>query len=251
MRAADAHDVRRLEMLSPFVKETLLAITGTALLVCLVWALVEPGWSSATAALSSLAAVLAVLSDPAISRHLERIGSWKQSREGRLLSKRIKKRHQRKPDQVLSFALPESPDRKHEVASYLIGDTHGSGLIKAIVHRAPSADPYDIATVEGAKPCMKVVDIDSDGRPELVLDTVVGAHTHQVSVFTLNGLDRFEEVQGSPLFADFGPVELTRSECSGKYEITILRGSGAAGGNAKPVTYTLTDGALELVRGGA
>jgi len=145
--------------------------------------------------------------------------------------------------------LDDAPEQKHEIASFHISDTLGSRLVKAIVHRAPSADPYDVVTVEGAKPSIKIVDLDLDGRPELFVDTVVGAHCHQANIFCLNHLNRFQEAQGSPLFADWGPVQLAQADGSSKYRITILRGAGAAGRNAEPLTYMLTDGRLELLGG--
>jgi hypothetical protein len=234
-------------MASPLAKQILLAVTGVALVACVAWALLEPGWSSATATLSALVAMLGVLGDSELTSRLGRITLWKDRRASRRLRRKLKKRHQRQPDQVLTFAVPGAPEEEHEVALYLLEDMSGSGLIKAIVHHAPSADPYDVITLEGAKPDVKVLDLDADGRPELLVDTVVGAHTHQVNVFCLNSLNRFQEAERSPLFADWGPVELARADRSPEYQITVLRGSGAAGSDAKPATYRLSDGTLELV----
>lgn len=120
-------------------------------------------------------------------------------------------------------------------------------MIKVIVHRAPKADPYDVLTVEGAVGEIAATDLDNDGRPELFVDTVIGAHTHQVSVYTLNTYNRFQEVHGSPLYADWGPVRIDPDTVSGAYRISLLRGRGAAGKDAKPVIYILKDKTLEEI----
>ena len=220
-------------------------VTGLTLGMCIFWVLIEPGWASATTLLFSLVAFLTVVSDPEISEKLGQLRRSALNRAGRRLSSTIKTRHQRQPNEIVSFFLPGESKLKHEIGVYLLKDSHDSGLIKALVHRAPLADPYDIMTVEGAQPRFQVLDLDHDGRPELFVETCVGAHTHQVNVFRLNRLNRFHEVQGSPLFADWGPVTLEQADHSSIYQITILKGSGAAGSNAKPLTYLLSERGLE------
>lgn len=227
-----------------FIKHILLIISGMTLILCLVWAVMAPGWGSTTTAMFSLIAFLTVASDPSISERLSKFRPTAIDKAGQALSTALKARHEKPPIEMKSFSLENEPESKHEVGVYLIKDSRNSGLIKAVVHRAPSADPYDVMTVEGAQPQIEILDLDNDGLPELFVDTTVGAHTHSVSVFRLNGQNRFHEVLGSPLFADWGPVSLDPVEGSPNWKITILKGSGAAGSNAKPHIYILTDRGL-------
>jgi len=228
-----------------FLKRVLLTIASLALVLCVSWAVMEPGWGSATSTLFSLIALLTVASDPEISTRLGNARKSAIARAEKSFNAVFKARHENPVSELTSFSLPDEPGMEHQIGIHLLRDARCSGLIKAIVHLPPKADPYDIMTIEGASPRFQVLNLES--RPALFVDTVVGAHSHQVRIFRLTGQNRFEEIGGSPLFADWGPVELEQTLDAESYQITVLRGPGAAGSNAEPHKYMLSDRGLQPI----
>ncbi len=100
-------------------------------------------------------------------------------------------------------------------------------------------------TVEGASPSFQLLALGT--RTGLFVDTVLGAHTHQVRVFGLEGHNRFEELIGSPLHASWGPVGLEKVPDSDNYKVTLLVGAGAAGANAKPEVYLISERRIQKI----
>jgi hypothetical protein len=231
---------------SPGFKLAAVLLALLTLAVTAAWAASTPGFSSYSALLSASAIVLASMGDGVVYRWLMSAWPTRFSRMAKPIRRKLRERYERDPIEILEFEDPVSAGEFHLVASYLLRDAHGSGLLKCLVHHPPGADPYDVLVTEGNAPAFRILDLDRDGRPELFVDSGVGAHSHSVRVFRLGHL-RFEEALGSPQFADWKPVELTKCARTSEYRMTLLKGAGAAGSNSAPRQYKLAAGGLELV----
>lgn len=233
--------------MSPLFKYALLTITTITFIICSIWVMRQPSWVSITSTLFALTALLTVINDVVILELLGAFSRYVHDHEGRTFTNALRTRHKSRPISITNFqtSTETETDKHHVISVYLIRDSANSGLVKGVVHQAPGGDPYDIFTVEGTEPIVKVLDLDGDGEPELFVETVLGAHTHQVNIFRLSSLNRFFEVPGSPLISDWGPVKLTKADNSAFHLITILKGSGPAGINAQPYSYRLRSTGLE------
>jgi hypothetical protein len=134
---------------------------------------------------------------------------------------------------------------RHRVVVLPLNDRDRSGRLKSIVHVPPSADPYDVLVYSGTEPRIVLEDLNGDGRPDLFVDYVAGAHTHGVAVYRLDELERFVLIPGSKLFADWGPVEVEFDPAIKCHVIKLLSGAGAAGTDAVHVIYVIRENRVE------
>ncbi len=233
--------------MSPTIKLVAAIIALVAMIASTMWARLELEFSSILAVFSSIIIFLGLIADGEVFSWLNKKWPSKFSWMVKPLLKTIHSRFNRDPVKLIEFMLPDNEEAIHRVASYVLADDYGSGLLKTLVHHPPNGDPYDILITEGNSPSFTVLDLDQDGQLELFVDAGVGVHSHRVHVYRLSPL-HFSEVQGSPIFADWGPVSVVKRENSSLYEINILVGAGAAGSNASLHHFQLGLNGLQEIR---
>lgn len=219
-----------------------LTVSLILLVTTVAWAMID--FTSGTL-VTALFAILAFLS--AFSEYDKRSGSPRfrlrfRGRYEDILRAVLGFRYRRSPSIKYDFYFPTRRRHdRHRIGVFRLEDRDRTGSIKSVVHFPPNADPYDIVTFIGTEPKIRIEDLNGDGRPELFIDYLPGAHTHVVSLFQLDIYERFVLVPGSRLSADWGPVKVEYKSLINKYVIELLRGQGAAGSDAVPVTYVIDE----------
>ena len=230
------------------VLRSIFLVFSLALLAATVVLLVtDRGLNSMVTALSAVITFLAAFSDLKFDKPVPRFRFAFRRIYEDLLRHILGFRYRRRPPlQEYEFRFPSSRRHDtHRVAVLLVCDRDHTGFLKSIVHVPPNADPYDVLVYSGTQPQIRLEDLNGDGRPELFVDYVVGAHTHCVVVFQLDEFERFVLIPGSRLFADWGPVELEFDPSIKRYVIKLLSGAGAAGSNAVHVSYVINKDSVE------
>lgn len=232
------------------IRSLLLGASLVLLVMSVILAVTDHTLNSMVTALSAVVTFLSAFSDLKFDAPVPRLRFAFRSTYEDLVRYVLGLRYRRRPPlQEQEFYFPTNrPHDRHKVAVVLVSDRNQSGLLKSIVHIPPSADPYDVLVYSGTQPQIRLEDLNADGRPELFVDYVAGAHTHCVSVFQLDDFQRFVLMPGSRLFADWGPVKLEFNPSIRRHVINLLSGAGAAGANAVEVRYVIKEDRVESLQ---
>jgi hypothetical protein len=182
-------------------------------LVSAVWCISNPSYEPALALLSSTSALLA------------RAVAVFRSREtslliGRLLLpiRRWKDRHT--PQAALEFdSLSGTRAIHHYLKAWSVWDGNGPTMWMELKHRQDTGSWTTPYRFEGYSIELEALDVDGDGRHEVVIRYACGAHTRVVNIFKVDFDGFLVPIPGAEVGSDWPEILLEDRDSDGRVEI--------------------------------